>query len=108
MKLVAHAMSEFIAQAAQSIETVSADGRKTLPVRLIGTLAAGVFVGLNLHVGLGVAWFTAALITEAAAYVLGAPRADGSVASGRRQAALLGTTFVQSCLWTGLALIYWL
>lgn len=101
-------MSKFLTEAANSIEAVNTDGERLAPVRLVGAVLAGGFAVFNLNLEFSLVWFLATVLSEVAIYLL--PRRPlASVISGPpRELLVIGLTCVQTGLWTGLALAYWL
>jgi signal transduction histidine kinase/DNA-binding response OmpR family regulator len=101
-------MSTFLTEAADSIEAVNTDGQRLAPVRLIGAVLAGGFAVFNLNLEISLVWFVATALGEVAIYLM--PRRPfASVISGTpRRLLVIGLTLVQTGLWTGLALAYWL
>ncbi len=100
-------MLRSIAQAADSIEAVNLDGLRTLPMRVVGTVLAGVFVALNLSPVVAAIWFAGAVVGEGSTLLLSrsAGRPDKPV---WRSLVLIGIAIFSSCLWSGLAIDYWL
>ncbi len=100
-------MLRSIAQAADSIEAVNRDGLRTLPMRVVGTVLAGVFVALNLSPVVAAIWFAGAVAGEGAALWL-SRSADRPGKPVWRSLLLIGVAIFSSCLWSGLAIGYWL
>jgi signal transduction histidine kinase/AmiR/NasT family two-component response regulator len=91
----------------EKFDLVALEGRRTAGARVVTALGMSVLLSLNLGILVGAIWVIAAVGCEGCTWLVGAPQARGQTLTTRRRLLFVGSGWVQTTVWSTLAVLYW-